>query len=279
MLALARPLIVVAVFMTPALARAQVILGIVVEEGSRDPVAGAEVALIASSGSQLSSVLADSAGVFRVVPPTAGAYTLQVRRLGYADYVSDAVAVERGETVEVEIRLGRAVIPLDPLIVTARTRDTGRMAGFNDRMRTQSFGRFFTRSEIERRGGSRTSDLLRSVPGVSVVPVRVRGRSGPERNMVAMRRGTGVCEPAIFIDGVRVRQFPESTVDDLLSPETLEAVEVYTSVAGAPVQFTEPGTCGSVLFWTRQGEPGAKFSWKRLLIGAGALAGLVIILR
>lgn len=278
MLALA-PLLVAAVLLTPALAHAQVILGVVLQEGVRDPVPGAEVALIARDGRQLSAVLADSAGVFRVVPVTPGDYTLRVRSIGHADYLSNPIEIDRGETVEVEIRLGRVAIPLDPLVVTARTRDTGRMAGFNERMRTQSFGRFLTRNQIERRGGSRTSDLLRSVPGVSIVPVRVRGRSGPERHIVAMRRGTGVCEPGIFIDGVRVRQFPEATIDDLLGPESLEAVEVYTSSAGAPVQFTEPGTCGTVLFWTRQGEPGAKFSWKRLLIGVGAIAGLLLVLR
>jgi hypothetical protein len=278
MLALA-PLLVVAVLATPALARAQVILGMVMEEGSRTPVPGAEVVLVAADGRQLRTVLADSAGVFRIAPSVPGAYTLRVRSIGFAEYVSDSIEVDRGETVEVEIRLGRAIIPLEPLIVTARSRDTGRMSGFNDRMRTQSFGRFFTRSQIERRGGSRTSDLLRSVPGVSVVPVRIRGRSGPERSLLAMRRGTGTCEPAIFIDGVRVRQFPESTIDDLLTPESLEGVEVYTSSAGAPTQFTEPGTCGTVLFWTRQGEPGAKFSWKRMLVAAATVAGVILLIR
>jgi hypothetical protein len=272
-------LLAAAVLAAPMTAQGQVILGRVYEEGRRTPVASAQIALLSADGRERSSTLTDSAGEFRVVPAVPGRYTLRVQHIAYAEYLSEVVDVERSETVELEIRLGRTVIPLQPLLVTARTRDTGRMTGFNERMRSHSFGRFMTRSEIERRAGGRTTDLLRTVPGVSVVPIRIRGRSGPERYMVSMRNGSATCQPAIYVDGVIVRQYAESTVDDMLSPDVLEGVEIYTSSAGAPAQYTESGTCGVILFWTRQGEGGAKFSWKRLLIGVGTLGAVILLIR
>lgn len=267
----------------PALADqagAQIIIGQIFEEGTRAPVAGAQVGLLDPQQRVLANTVSDSMGVFRLRPNEPGSYTIRVEHIAYAAYVSEPLELGAGETLELEIRVGRTVIPLQPLTVTARTSDYGRLAGFYERRRTFSFGRFLTRSDIESRSNSRTSDMLRTIPGVTITPVRIRARAGPERYMVTMRGGSGRgCEPALYIDGVRVRQAAETTIDDMLSIDALEGVEVYTSSAGAPPQFTESGTCGVILFWTRQGEAGEKFSWKRLLAGVGILAAIIFVIR
>jgi len=274
-------LVLVSAWLAPQLAHAQFITGRVLHETTRAVVQGAEIALFEGGDRPRATLVSDSLGRFRF-PVATGRYTLRIRHIAFAEYHSTEIAVERNETVEIEVRLGETVIPLEPLVVRGRTLDLGKMAGFNERMRNNTFGRFLTRAEIDRRGAMRTTDLLRIMPGVTITPIRVRGRPATDRSLVTMRGGGGAgrtCEPAFFIDGVRVRQGVDATIDDMLAPDMLEGVEVYTSSAGAPAQYSDPASCGVVLFWTREGEPGGRFSWKRLLIAVGAVAALIILLR
>jgi hypothetical protein len=95
-----------------------------------------------------------------------------------------------------------------------------------------------------------------------------------------MRGSTGLCLPAVWIDGLYVSTFPGSNVDDLLPPDVLQGVEVYTSLASAPTQY-RTGTCGVVLFWTRHGAPvhGGERRWWKIAVGAGAAAAFILLLR
>jgi hypothetical protein len=274
------PVLLVSAWLAPSVAHAQFITGRIVDEATRSPVTGVELTLFDSGQHSRATALSDSAGRFRIQTPGPGTYTLHARHIAYTELASEEIIVNRNETVDLELTLGRTVIPLRPVVVTARTVDLGKMAGFHERRRTQTFGRFLTRADIERRSASRTTDLLRTMPGVTISGVRVRGRAATERSLVLVRGGSGrQCEPALFIDGVRVRQAAEAGVDDMLAPDVLEGVEVYTSTAGAPAQFMDPSACGVLLFWTREGEPGAKFSWKRLLVAAGGVAALIFFIR
>jgi hypothetical protein len=66
-------------------------------------------------------------------------------------------------------------------------------------------------------------------------------------------------------------------LDDFLTPERIEGVEVYTSFSTAPAEFIY-GTCGVILFWTRPGgrEGGDPWSWRKVLIGLGVAVGLIL---
>lgn len=243
-----------------------------VEDGRRSAIAGAEV-ILRNAGRDERVALTDSAGRFQLNVPGAGAYRLRVRHLAYATFDSAPLDVGAGETVSVEVRLAATAIPLEPLIVTVRTRNA-RLAEFEERRLTHASGRFLTRDDIERRGAARTSDLLRGLPGVQVIETKARGGSRA-RNMLRVRGSSASCEPAIFIDGVSVRQLTESTIDEMLSPASLDGVEVYTTSAGAPARYQIQGTCGVFLFWTGAGRAGPnKWSWKAAV--GGAAAALVI---
>lgn len=261
----------IACALAAAPASAQVIQGRVLEEGSRSPVAGAEVELLTDRLRERTRATTDGAGAFVLTAPRSGTYALRVTHPSYMTYEADSVVVGGGEAVMLEIRLGRGAIPLEPLVVTARR--NARMVGFDDRQET-GLGRFITREDIDRRSAFRTSDLLRGVQGITL---RRSGRSGA---MLALMRGgaTGLCQPAIWLDGVQVRQLPGSTLDDFLTPGTIEAIEVYPSHAVAPVEYVS-GSCGVILIWTRRGsgEDGEPWQWKKMLAGAGA-ALLVIFL-
>jgi Carboxypeptidase regulatory-like domain/TonB-dependent Receptor Plug Domain len=271
--------ILFAVCTAPGTAHAQVLVGHVIEEESRAPVPRAQLSLHGPGGEIVAEALSDTTGHFRMAAPLPGTYTLDVRHVAFADFVSRTIEVVGGELVEVEVRLGRVVIPLEPLVVRARSRESGRLSEFHQRLATHNFGRFITRSDLDGRAHARVTDILRTVPGITMVPVRARGRSGPERYIVAMRGSPGLCEPAVYVDGVLVRQGAGATLDEFITPDMLEGAEIYTSTVGAPSQYQQPGACGVILFWTRQGDGGEKFSWKRLLIAAGGVAAVILLVR
>lgn len=247
---------------------AQRLVGHVVEEDADRAISSAAIVILNAEGREERSTTSDDSGWFQFAMAAPGPYTIRITHIAYTSYTSEGIELGRGETVEIRVRLGTNVIPLEPLVVTARSASTGRLAEYHRRLEKNAFGRFIVREEIERRPGARVTDLLRTQPGVTIETMR----RGPfERNLIAMRGGIGGCLPATYIDGVRVRQSSEAPIDDLLSPDILEGVEIYTVGATAPAQYQATGTCGVVLFWTRQGESGRPFSWKRLLIGAGAV--------
>jgi hypothetical protein len=237
-------------------------------------ISGAEISVIHADGAARIQAVTDSAGRFRVGVSGPGEYRLRVRHVAYTAIDSDPVRVGPGETVRIEIRLAETRIPVEPLIVTVRTTDS-RLAEFHERRLAANSGRFITRADIERRPTARTSDLLRSVPGVTVVGVQMPGRART-RYLIRMRGAGATCEPAIYIDGQAVRQLTESTIDDLLEPSVIEGVEVYTSSATAPARYAAQGSCGVVLFWTGAGQAEAKkWSWKQIIGGAAIAVALI----
>jgi hypothetical protein len=265
-------------------AAAQDVLGRVVEDGSGAPVAGARVALVDTLGVVRAETVSDAEGRFAVGARRGGAVAIRVDRLGYATWVSPYVELERGETLQVEIRVGADAIPLEPLVVTAFVRPAGGRAGeFHQRRLdpARSGGFFLTRREIDASPAPRTTDLLVRAPGIVLVPAE-GGSPGMPQYFVHLRGsgggGTGgTCAPALYIDGVRTRQGAGPSVDELLDPAMLEGVEVYARAAVAPVQYRADTDCGVVLFWTRAHERGNDWSWKRLAAGGAGILLLIVL--
>jgi len=261
-----------------AAVEAQGVHGRVFDE-ARAPVHQAQVELVAADGRWSGRALTDTAGAFRIEAPRAALYRVTVTHVAFQPWTSDTLRVGSAEMLGLEVRIGRTAIPLEPLVITARGHP--RLAEFDERRLNRTFGRFLTREEIDARGTNRTSELLRTVPGVQLVPVVRRGRNNAAGNMIAMRGGLGQCSPSIFIDGVSTRQYQDSTIDDMLAPSQIEGVEVYTSASTAPSRYNEGTGCGVVLFWTRPGDPtgGSPWSWKRIVAGLAAIGIVVLLVR
>jgi hypothetical protein len=237
------------------------------------PIAQAEVELMTQEGGVGTRALTDSLGSFRLSAPRPGAYRLRVRHPAYLTYDGERIDVGPEEIVDVEIRLGRNVIPLEPLVVRART--NGTLAGFHERRTRGGLATFLTREEIDARAAGRTTDLLRGLPGVRLD--FVRWGVGPT---IEMQGGFGPCQPTIYVDGVKAPESAGSSLDDFLSPERIEGVEVYSSFSTVPAQY-HSGMCGVILFWTRRGdrEGGEPWGWKRVLLGLGIAVGLILWVR
>lgn len=273
----------VAVAASAERAQAQRITGLVVEEGSRTPVREAQVVLFAPEGAIRAEAVTDSSGVFAFSAP-AGEYSLHVDRLGYEAYTSPFLELGDAEAVSLEIRLGIGAVPLEPLIVTARSVQTrGRATEFHERRTdpARPGGYFLTREDMERGIGGRTTDVLARVPVILLRPTAPRG-APPEQGMgtyLIHLRGSGggsnsSCAPALYVDGVRFSQSSATTVDDFTEPGRLEGVEVYARASFVPAQYAVGNACGVLLFWTRPAEDGSDWNWKRIAVGA---AGLTLI--
>ena len=207
----------------------------------------------------------DGRFLFRTVPP--GTYNLTVTLLGYRT-LREPLLVEGETDLEVVLKLAVSPVELDPIEVVVERQLRGPMADF-ERRREVGMGTYFTREDIEARSPYVITDLLRSVPGVRVIPA---GQFGEQA--IRLR---GNCRPEIIVDGVRTSI--DTDVDHVLPPMDVEAVEVYKG-AELPVQFGN-NSCGAIVFWTRQpvNTGGHGITWTRIGIAAGFVLLSIFLVR
>jgi hypothetical protein len=115
-----------------------------------------------------------------------------------------------------------------------------------DRRRSSNRGTFITRADIVRKGARTGTDIVRTVPGIRLVPSR-RGANGYQVVMVR-GAGAGQCLPTMFYHNT-----PYSGTLDDFSADDVEALEVYVGVSEIPAELDKNGRgiCGAIVVWTR----------------------------
>ncbi len=264
---------------------AQVVNGRVLEADTRKPISGARVTLRPVTDTTVTGALAVSRddGTFSAHPRSPGRYLVEAARLGFRPQRRGPFDVQPDAPVELEIVLPIRPITLDPVTVTAEV-NAGLLqrVGFYDRQRGD-FGHFITRDYIESRRASRPTDLLRAIPGVGIVPdPQTPGKVRLQMRGTHIMQG-GACAPRVFVDGlIAIRgdsrppgragsakedeienvldgdpRNPEPSLDDIVNPDQIEAIEVYRSATEVPAEFGGAGIftrCGVVVIWTRHGR-------------------------
>lgn len=213
--------------------------GVVVNR-SGAPVANARVGLMGSS----SATMTKANGEFVLDSLPAGTQALVVRQLGYSP-TEVPVELSSRTPARVTVKLGVLVPQLTPVEVTSRREEGLQKVGFLDRKRTSAGGHFITPEELERRKVIKFSDVLRTLPGLSV----------SESNGQAMIRSTRSAQGngcvTIYVDGAPWQQIEPGDLDTFVQPNEVAAVEVYNGT-NIPVQFTTPGqSCAAVVVWTK----------------------------
>lgn len=259
----------------PLVLSAQLLTGVALEDSTRAPISGAIIEIIGIDRAKDGTAVTDSTGAFVIRLRRSGSFVLHVHHPSYVSRDSMGLQIRAGQVVQLEVRMGRRAIPLEPLVV--KTRFGGRLAGFMERVREGGPGIFLTREELDvRKGGQYTTDLLRGLAGVQVVALvpTTSNETMPRTQVIVMGEGTSSCEPAVFIDGMRVKQYGDSGVDDLLRPDIVEGVEIYPRSVSAPAEFLTSNQCGVVVFWTRAtSEVSGKLTWRRVrMVGLFVLA-------
>jgi hypothetical protein len=209
------------------------------------PIAGAIVSLMNTEA----VATTNNDGRFFLSGLPAGSQTLSVRALGFVP-ARNTVHLLTGtvrNTAQVLMTSLRAY--LDTIRVTTTRVYTTDENGFERRKRAGQ-GHFIDRAQIERQRAVLPSDLLRMVPRVEVASAG----TGWFGKYVAFRNpfGKGYCRPDLWLDGVLFRA-GDLEIDEVVNPDHVEAIEVYTKPGVAPVQFTNNMSgCGSIVVWLRQ---------------------------
>jgi hypothetical protein len=62
----------------------------------------------------------------------------------------------------------------------------------------------------------------------------------------------GGCLPTLYVDGVKVSYGGGMDINAVVTPDMVEAVELYASAAQIPAQYNGmQSACGVILIWTR----------------------------
>lgn len=211
-------------------------------------------------GDALSRV-ADGEG--RVVLPviTRDSAKVLVRRIGYTPFDGWVTRPPVGQLFQVTIApAGQQLATVDVRASTLKS--PLELSGFYDRMvrvqRGAMVGDFITPEDLEVRGNARISQLLAGnryakivylsmTQGGKTQPVLVGRNNCPMTVVIDGQRSTGV------FDGSRGSGEGMPSVDDLVTPGSTVAIEIYPTVSGAPVEFI-PATgetfCGIAVIWT-----------------------------
>lgn len=204
------------------------------------PVANARVGLMGSSAATMTK----SNGEFVLDSLPAGTQALVVRQLGYSP-TEVPVELSSRTPQRVTVKLGVLVPQLTPVEVTSRREEGLQKVGFLNRKRTSAGGHFITPEELERRKAIKFSDVLRTMPGLSV------SESNGQAMISSTRSAQGSGCVTIYVDGAPWQQIEPGDLDTFVRPEEVAAVEVYNGT-NIPAQFTTPGqSCAAVVVWTK----------------------------
>jgi hypothetical protein len=255
--------------MIPGALDAQVIRGVLLEATTSDPITGATIELLRSDSTVHVSATSDVRGWFHLEAGEAGMYLLRPSHATYTPAGLDTVSVGAHEVVNVILRMGLNVIPLEGLVVMARARD--RLGRFFERVDEGGPGRFILRPYIERRPTARPSELLRMTSGIRVE------RNDEHSSTILMRGPGGYCMPQVFLDGLPVPQALGMSVDDFTAADLLEGIEIYDAYSLPPSELrVAMNGCGVIAFWSRRNAL-REFSWRQLGLGL-VLGGLLYLL-
>jgi hypothetical protein len=220
--------------------------------------------LLGEEGETVRTVMADSLGLFTLVAPGPGRYSVYAEALGYFSFVDGPLEFAAGQVYQAQIHLELNPIQIDPLEVSAQPLNTWlEMAGFYERKELNR-GHFIDRAEIEEKKPHSMTDLFRGGTSFRVIPTQVAGSTGGytvvSRRSIRLQ-GVGNCGPMVYLDGIRVgRTYGDggaTPLDQLLHPDEVEAVEAYSGISQVPERWRDStASCGVILIWTRKGQGG-----------------------
>ncbi len=212
-----------------------VVKGRVLADSTRAPLQGAEV-LIPELDRK---TVTDADGAFRLDRLPLGAYTLRVRRIGFQPG-GVRLTIDAIDSVLVDLSLQAAVLQLEPLLAVGKIRGESRLDEIYRRHVTLN-SKLLT-PQLLRKSHHRTLASLLEERGVEI-------RRGWEGYAAYSRRRSQECPMGVFYNGM-----PQSVTNLNMYPVvSIEAVEVFTSVAWIPIQygFSADADCGVVLIWGR----------------------------
>lgn len=242
--------------------RAQVVLeGRVLDDSTSRAIVGAQVLLENQTGQTVRYQQTDSLGRFHFELGKNERYRLEARAIGYLPARRTVLwMMEERDFAGLEVRLTPHAILLAPVeVVALAPPKTSPIFQNMEFRRLHGFGLRITRQQIETRSPQRISDMLQETPGVEMG----HETGGPDRRVLRFGQlfgpGGRDCPVQIFLDGMlatRSSMGGEVTVDELVQPQDVEAIEIFKGLATVPAEFlNERSRCGVVAIWTKRSLP------------------------
>jgi TonB-linked SusC/RagA family outer membrane protein len=247
--------IIAGVAVTSTAAAQGVVGGRVTEEGTRQPIPGAQVVV---SGTTLGA-LTDAAGRFRITGVQGTEVTVVARRIGFA---SQTKSVTVGDTT-VEFVLAPRATSLEEVVVTgtpgaAMKRELGNAVATVDAAAIQKVAPVQSFQELLNGRAPNVDIALPSGQVGSGAKIHIRGTSSFDLSQT----------PLIYVDGVRIdndqatgplnQAFGSSSISrwNDFDPEDFERVEVIKGPSAGTIYGTEASN-GVIQIITKKGHAGA----------------------
>jgi hypothetical protein len=210
-----------------------------------EPVADARVFVRGSRAVGRTS----GSGSFSLSGLPLGTQVAEVAAIGYAAG-RQTVDLRPGAPVRTEFIVAKSVQTLPTIETVGRVGAGADVSTFLERAR-RSQGHFITEEDIHKRGAIQFEDILRTVPGVQIVPVGQGWRAISSRGIVNMQ---GDCPFNYFVDGAHF-PFEHNSSDPFPIPVTdIMAMEIYAGTAQIPAEFQRmANSCGAIVIWTKRG--------------------------
>jgi hypothetical protein len=237
---------VMLVFGAALQAAAQSVSGKLLDQYTNQPIANATVTLVTPDNAPVGpKAKTGKDGSFSIRAPAPGVYRLRANLAGYLSAVTPAIELAAGDQINLTWHLLAGVVQMRPVAIVSNDRPTSRrLSSFYERAQRHAFGYFVTRDKIDQMRPFYVTDLLRTIPGLIVAPSM--------RSFGNIVRTTEGCRPAVYLDGLRFPLMGES-IDDIVNPNELEGVEVYSHAAEVPAEFQGPfSNCGVIALWTKR---------------------------
>lgn len=197
------------------------------------------VARVLGSGT---AVRTDSSGVFRISDAAAGTQTVEVRAVGY-DPIRQRVELVPGEPVAAAFTLEKSRVTLDTVRVVAGRKLPPDVEAIERRWR-RGLGTILDGRTVRERTSTNLTSALWSIPGV-----RLGMRFGYGNTVYMRGNGGQECIPIVYLDGFRFITAGLS-LDEIVPPSDVAALEVYSRPMQRPAEFTELNDCGVLAVWT-----------------------------
>lgn len=219
----------------PPPASAQTVLGRLLEQGSRDPIASGQVALLDAGSREVDRTVTDHDGRFQLTSPDSGSFYVRAEALGYRTKVDGILELGEGGRITIDFFLARQPIELDSIRAEVEGEDliergpaavpggAGLLRPHEDRLR----GLHHARGDRE----EAAVDARHLFEGH--VGLRIDGQGFSQS--VRISKAGRYCDPAVSVDDIA-------------------AVEIYRRASSVPIQYSSSGKetdCGVLLVWTK----------------------------
>jgi hypothetical protein len=236
--------VVVALSLIAGAARldAQVVSGVVRDSNTSAPVANAEISLERSGKTTYGK--SSAAGVFSIRVSAPGTYSLAAHRIGYSPVIGRRIDVGQEGTSNVVVRMRPVPQLLDTVTTTGPAERQKLTPGSEMVRRHLLLGKGLIVSGLAiQQSGMLLSEYLGKLPGVRISRAPIMNSPtlpGRDGFLVISEKGAAPC---IYgrINHTSVLQLltarNKESIDDLLDPREVMAVEIYRTPAEIPAEW------------------------------------------